>query len=138
VIRYVFEINDKTHRYSGQDERDDLTFGVGKGVQFGVANMIETAHADADGKILRQSYTEDNKQPYAPGYQYSRFRGMESTIDDIQTIEWSQEREDWFVALCRAMDVLIEKLKTLDEDQQLLLTAVESGSLLTFAGNNPE
>ncbi len=142
VIRYVFQIQERSQRYGG-DERDDISFGVGKAVQLGVANLYETAHADVEGKILRRSYEYQPRdgvddpmesQPYPGGFNYGQFDSMESLRDDeCHTIEWTQEREDWFVVLCRAIESLIDKLKTLDEDEAKLLKAVNDRLLLGVA-----
>ena len=132
VIRYRFFIQDKTQRYCGpEDERSDIGFGIGKGVQLGVGNYTETAHADADGKILRYSYEDDDgKQPYPQGYQYGDFDCLTADRVEAQTIDWTAEREAWFVALCGGLDSLIAKLKSLDEDKTRFLEAVSNGRAL--------
>jgi hypothetical protein len=141
VIRYMFKIQDKTARYGGgKGERDQLQFGVGKGIQFGIANLFETTHYSADGKVLRKEYdhhssrdidAEKIEQPYPEGYNYSQFGAMASARShECNVVEWTQEREDWFMALCMCLDGLIGKLKSLDENQDLLLEAVKSQLLI--------
>lgn len=145
VIRYAFRIQDKEDRYCDPDGRDDLSFGVGKGVQIAVANCIETIYFNAEGEECRRSYRWANEevedesdmprdvQPYPIGYQFANFEGLTSaSLSHAQTIEWTPEREAWFVALCGAMDGLIAKMRELGENPKTLLEEVASGRLLTM------
>lgn len=125
VIRYVFRIQEQERKYGERDHiRSDISFGVGKGVQFGVANLIETTHCDADGEVQRHSYEYPNDdQPYPLGYNFGDFDSMR-TFKESHTVEWTEERECWFMSLCQALDSLIGKIKKLDESESVLLQAV--------------
>ena len=140
VIRYTFRLQDKTDRYSCDNtERDDISFGIGKGIQFGIANLYETTHYNSDGEVCRKEYDyragddidEDIEQPYPDGYDYATHGAMaEARSHECNVVDWTEEREAWFMNLCKLMDGLIGKLKTLDENQDLLLEAVNSQLLL--------
>jgi len=130
VIRYCFRLQDKTHRHVPKEgERDDIGFGIGKGLQFGVVNMIETAHKDSDGDVKRRSYKPATDDPYPAGYGYGQFDSIGSC--EAHTVDWTIEREAWFLGFCDALDTLIAKTKELDEDKSKLLEAVDNQLLLS-------
>ena len=134
VILYKFELQDKTGAWNGdKDERDDMSFGIGKGIQFAVCNALETQHYGVDGELVRRSYKTDPDQPYPLGYDYGKFGSLVERNLGFQVMEWTQDREDWFLNLCKAMDGLISKIKTLDEQQVLLLSAIQDRKLLSFS-----
>lgn len=144
VIRYVFQLQEKTGVYDrDKTERNDISFGIGKGFQFGVANVWEIIHRDADGKEISRTYeyccdtddeTSDKKQrseqPYPAGFSFGSFQDMTAFDIGARVIEWSPEREEWFVALCKAINTLIKQMKTLDDDQAELLERVASRKAL--------
>lgn len=126
VIRYSFLLQDKSSRYGPENgERNDLHFGIGKGLQFAVANCTETTYKDPEGKELRRSYDGDKDQPYGAAYCFGNFDGIEDTRKGIKTIGWSEERQAWFLSFCAAFDALIDRVKLLDENQGQLIRLME-------------
>jgi hypothetical protein len=134
VIRYQFILQDREEMYTDPDSRDDMSFGCGKGVQIGVGNCWEMVHRDANGQELNRSYSwknaagEECRQPYGKAYQFAHFCSS-GVLDRGKTLEWTQQREDWFVSVCRLMDVLVARLRQLDENEEALLTASANGRL---------
>jgi hypothetical protein len=133
VILYNFELQDKTGKYNGaKDERSDMGFGVGKGLQFAICNALETQHFGVSGEIERRSYKEATDQPYPLGYNYGQFGCLIARHESCQVMDWTQDRENWFLHLCRAMGGLIARIKAIDEQQSLLLSAIRDNKKLTF------
>lgn len=135
VIRYVFRLQDVS-RETKYDEtkRKDISFGVGAGLQLGVANLVERTHIAADGSDPNIEYEwawqngDPVDSPYPSSFNYGDFDSMSSSrLSGARVVEWTQEREDWFMSLCLAMDQLILRLRTLDEAPELLLEAAETG-----------
>lgn len=130
VIRYSFLLQDKSSRFGCENgERNDLHFGIGKGLQFAVANCMEIVHKDHSDKELRRSYVSDKKQPYGTAYCFGNFDGIEDTRIGIKTIEWSEKHQGWFLSLCMAFDALIDWVKLLDENQGQLLNLIKHSSV---------
>lgn len=140
VIRYQFLLQEKHGRYHQGDQRDDIGFGIGKGIQFAVTNLVEVTSRKSTGeeshKTYRYEWSDEREveSPYPEAYRYGCFDDLSDTDHSVQTIEWTEERERWFLSLCAAMDSLIANIKALDENPQLLLQAVQSGNFISFDG----
>lgn len=127
VIGYTFSINNKAERHGGPVKRNDMSFCAGAGVVLSVENYLQTEHKNADGDHLRYSYRSDDKQPYPPEFQFSHFN---RSAKEGHVIEWTEKNEAFFVCLCNALLDLIDKLESLDDNQEALLEFASSGQLL--------
>jgi hypothetical protein len=130
VIRYIFTIQNRKTRYDPDNlGRNDMHFGIGTGLRLGVANAMETMHKSSSGDERRRSYKLDYEQPYPDTYRYASHGGL-ATEEDCHTIDWTPEREAWFLKFCAALDSLIAQVRALDEDEGKLLEAVSNRLML--------
>lgn len=104
---------------------DDMSFAKGQalGLAVGVFDELTTKSVDGDSNVRMIRITSSIPEEFYPEDQ-----SLRSGAEDMSVMEWTAEKEKFFLTVCNALHDLILKLNNLTHDPQRLEGFIRSGA----------